>query len=390
MVSKITNGKIILGDKIDDALNIYIEGERISKITKEALPCDEVIDAKGAYVSPGFIDIHCHGGGGGDFSDGVVDAFLSAAELHAKGGTTTLVPTLSATSLSVMLDAFRVLDEANEKNTKGSYLPGFHLEGPYFALSQAGAQNPDYIHAPKKEEYDEVLSHRKVLRWSSAPELEGTEAFVRTLLENNVIPAIAHSDADFDCAVDAFNMGVTLATHLYSGMSTVHRKNAYRTAGVVEAAFFLDGMDVEIIADAKHLPPSLLKLIYKIKGPDRIALVTDALRGAGYPDGTEFISGPVGSSGSLAIIEDGVAKMPDRQAFAGSVTTANCLVKNMVTLADVPLCDAVKMATETPARIMNFRERGKLCEGYFADIVIFDKNFDVQKTISNGNIIYSK
>lgn len=388
MTLKISNGKVILGDKIETGLSVYIKDSRILAVTAESLPFDEEYDAGGNYVSPGFIDIHCHGGGGGDFMDGTVDAFLTAAELHAKHGTTTLIPTTLTASREQILTAFSIFDEVCSKNTKGAYMPGFHLEGPYFAPTQVGGQNPDHIRPPQKDEYEEILRYGdKVLRWSSAPELPGTEEFAKALAENGTVASIGHSDAEYDCVVEAHKLGYSLITHLYSCTSTVHRRNAYRYAGIVEAAYLLDDMDVEIIADGKHLPASLLKFVYKFKGPDKIALITDALRGAGFPDGTKIYSGNK-ENGMYVIIEDGVAKMPDRQAFAGSVTTANKLVRNMVEMAEVPLTDAVKMATATPARIMKLPDRGALREGFFADIVVFDDNIDVKLTAVNGRIVH--
>ncbi len=386
---KIANGRLILGDKIESGLNLYIHDGKIFAITPEALPYDEEIDAQGNFVSPGFIDLHVHGGGGGDFSDGTLESFLTAAECHAKGGTTTLLPTVSSTTYDIMAETLDVYCDAVAQGRNAPDMPGIHLEGPYLSLAQAGAMVPGLITPPIKEDYERLLSHRgRIARWTSAPELEGTEEFAKALAKHGVLASVGHSNAEFDETVAAFGMGFTLATHLYSAMSSVHRINAYRHAGVVEAAYYLDGMDVEIIADGKHLPPSLLKLIYKLKGPDRIALITDALRGAGFPEGTEFLSGSRDSAHPV-IIEDGVAKLPSRQAFSGSIVTANKLVSNMINLAGVSLCNAVKMATATPARILKLSDRGHLREGLRADIVIFDPDIHVQLTMVGGKPVYS-
>ena len=225
-----------------------------------------------------------------------------------------------------------------------------------------------------------------MLRWSAAPELPGVDGFANALRECGILPCIGHSDADFDCVSKAKDLGFTHVTHLYSCTSTVHRKNAFRYAGIVEAAYYFDDMTVEIIADGIHLPPSLLKLIYKLKGPDKIALITDSMRGAGMPDG-ESVLGNL-DNGLHVIIEDGVAKLMDRSAFAGSVATCDRLLRNMVNLADVPLVDAVKMASLTPARILGIKNKGSLEAGYDADIVIFDENINVVNTIVNGRVIF--
>jgi len=207
------------------------------------------------------------------------------------------------------------------------------------------------------------------------------------LTSQNILTSIAHSDAIYEEVLEAFNAGFTHVTHLYSAMSTVTRRNAFRYAGVLEAAYLIDDMTVEIIADGVHLPKSLLQFVYKFKGPDKTALCTDSMRGAGMPDG-ESILGSL-DQGQKVIIEDGVAKLPDRTAFAGSVATTDRLVRTMVELAEVPLVEAVRMMTLTPARIMQIdQQKGSIVEGKDADFVIFDDHINVSHTILEGNVIY--
>jgi N-acetylglucosamine-6-phosphate deacetylase len=266
---------------------------------------------------------------------------------------------------------------------------GMHLEGPYFAQSQRGAQDPRYIRDPDVAEYTEVLNYSKsIKRWSAAPELKGAIEFARYLESKGVLAALAHTDASYDEVVLAFENGYTLATHLYSGMSGVHRRNAFRYAGVIESAFIIDEMDVEIIADGIHLPAPLLKLIYKIKGAGRTALITDAMRGAGMPEG-ESVLGNL-QTGLKVIIEDGVAKLPDRSSFAGSVATADRLVRNMINMAGVPVIEAVRMMSLTPATIMQVAgKKGSLMAGKDADIVLFDEQINIKTTIVNGKVVYT-
>ena len=358
-------------------------------MTKEQLDCDEIIDARNCYVAPGFIDIHTHGAGGSDFLDGTEEDYLTAAKTHAAHGTTALVPTLTSVDTAGIRRAVKAFVGAKKRNVFGSQLLGLHLEGPYFSPVQSGAQDPRFIRVFDPKEYEIILEEfgDSILRWSAAPELTGAAEFAKALKARGILPCIGHSDADFECAAEAFAAGFTLITHLYSCTSTVHRKNAYRYAGIVEYAYFNDDVDVEIIADGSHLPSSLLKLIYKIKGAGHIALVTDSMRGAGMPEGKSVLGSR--TSGQEVLIEDGVAKLLDRSAFAGSVATFDRLVRNMVMMAGVSLCDAVKMASETPARIMGIKEKGKIYPGYDADLVIFDDNINVKKTIINGRVIYS-
>lgn len=388
----IKNGKIIFPDKIEENLSIVCEQGKITNILKSdhvnPIEGDTVIDAQGNYVSSGFIDIHTHGGGGHDFMDGTVEAFLGAAETHAKYGTTALLPTTLTSTFDELMKTFSTYKEAVKQNTKGAKFLGLHLEGPYFAYNQRGAQDPKYLRNPEPEEYNKIMAASDdIVRWSLAPELPGALEFGKVLREKKILTAVAHSDAIYEEVLDAFDAGFTLATHLYSGMSTITRRNAYRYAGVVEAAYLIDDMDVEIIADGVHLPKSLLQFVYKFKGPDKTALCTDSMRGAGMPDG-ESILGSL-EMGQKVIIEDGVAKLPDRSAFAGSVATTDRLVRTMIEIAEVPLIDAIKMMTLTPARIMKIDEqKGSIEKSKDADFVIFDDKIKVLYTIIEGNVIY--
>jgi N-acetylglucosamine-6-phosphate deacetylase len=390
MQLKIINGRIITPQGILNGGSILIEDGKIIQISDADIDAADaaVIDAGGKYVSPGFIDIHVHGGGGYDFMDNTVGAFLGIAKLHARHGTTAMLPTTLSCEKTDLLKTLVIYEEANQQNAEGSQFIGLHIEGPYFAMNQRGAQDPRYIHDPDPAEYEEILSVSKsIKRWSAAPELMGAIEFGKYMVSKGVLPAIAHTDAIYEEVIEAFNNGYTLATHFYSAMLGVTRRNAFRYAGVIESAYLIDDMDVEIIADGVHLPAPLLKLIYKIKGPKRTALITDAMRAAGMPPG-ESILGSL-KDGIKVIVEDGVAKMPDRNSFAGSVATFDRLVRNMGLLADVPLIEAVRMASETPARIMNISDKkGSLDVGKDADIVIFDEHINIDTTIIKGKIVY--
>lgn len=387
---KICNANIITPHTIIENGTILVADKKIIAVSEKNIEAEDaiVIDAKGKYVSPGFIDIHVHGGGGYDFMDGNETAFLKIAELHARYGTTAMLPTTLTSSKEELLQTLAIYESAHKKNTNGAQFLGMHLEGPYISMNQRGAQDGRYIRNPDPNEYQEIISSTSCIkRWSSAPELKGSMQLGHFLKSKNILPAIAHTDAIYEEVLEAFNNGYTLITHLYSAMTGVTRRNAYRYAGVIESAYLIDEMDVEIIADGVHLPASLLKLVYKIKGPDRIALITDAMRAAGMPEG-ESILGSL-HNGLKVIVEDGVAKLPDRSSFAGSVATSNRLLKKMVKMANVPITDAVKMLTTTPARIINVSDtKGELIAGKDADIVIFDGDFTIQKTIIQGKVVY--
>jgi N-acetylglucosamine-6-phosphate deacetylase len=390
---KISNGQIIGANSIISGACLLVEHGKILGIEPmdTEFPGAELVDARGQYISPGFMDIHVHGGGGSDFMDGSVEAFLTIAQTHAKHGTTSLLPTTLTSEKEDLIQTLEAFGKAEMVNTMGANLMGMHLEGPYFAMSQRGAQDPKYIRNPDPAEYEEILnSYTCIKRWSAAPELPGAVAFGKFVTSKGVLAAIAHTDAIYEEVLDAYHEGgYTLATHFYSAMSGVTRRNAYRYAGVVESAYLLDDMDVEIIADGVHLPAPLLKLIYKIKGPHRIALITDAMRAADMPPGNSILGSL--KNGLEVLVEDGVAKLPDRTGFAGSVATADRLVRTMLDMAEVPLLETIQMMCYSPARIMGVEaQKGSLAVGKDADIVIFNKGIEIQETFVMGRSVYQK
>ena len=389
MISKIQNAKLVLPEEILTGRSLYMENGVITAVTEQELPCDTVMDAQGLYLAPGFVDIHTHGGGDADFMDGTIDAYLTAAALHAAHGSTTIVPTTVSGTCEETLAMLQVFREAVQQNIRGADMPGVHLEGPYFAMERRGAQDPRFVRDPDPDEYIRILSAGQgILRWSAAPELPGALDFGRELKRRGILASIGHSDADYAQVLAALEAGYTHITHLYSCTSTVQKKNAIRYAGIVESAYLLDELTVEIIADGIHLPPPLLQFVYRFKGPDKTALVTDSMRGAGMPEGLSILGSL--TNGQQVRLEDGVAKLMDRSALAGSTATMDRLVRNMIHLAGATLTDAVKMASTTPAAIMGFHDRGRLEKGLRADLVLFDEAVEIAQTIVAGNTVFRR
>jgi len=388
---KIYNGKIITRQGIVERGTLLLDGGKIHSVISgsSSEKASIEIDAHNNYVSPGFIDIHVHGGGGHDFMDNTPEAFRAIAKMHAQHGTTAMCPTTLTSEVSDLNQTLAIYDEVIATKYDGASFIGLHIEGPYLSMNQRGAQDPRYIRNFDEREYRSVVAKsRSIRRWSAASELPGSSAFAKHMIDNNIMPAIAHSDATYEDVVQALADGYSHVTHFYSAMSGVTRRNAMRFAGIIESTYLLDELTTEIIVDGVHLPAPLLKLIYKVKGADKVALITDAMRAAGMPPGESILGSR--KNGLPVIVEDGVAKLPDRSSFAGSIATTDMLVRNMMSLGGVPLPVAVEMMTQTPATIMGVGDRkGTLEKGMDADLVIFDENIKVGVTVVEGEIVFN-
>ncbi|MBO5713776.1 MAG: amidohydrolase family protein, partial [Clostridia bacterium] len=294
-----------------------------------------------------------------------------------KFGATTVLPTISAAPISVMEEAVDAISKAKYSGKVKGNLPGAHLEGPYFSLKQCGAQNPDSITPPIEEDYTRIITKygKDIARWSYAPEHDEGGKFSKYLVENGILSAAGHTDAKYEDVKIAIDNGMNLITHLYSATSTVTRNMGFRSLGVIESAFLRDELFVEIIADGKHLPYDLVKMIIKIKGADKVALITDSMAIAG----TDVKEGVM--NGIEYIVEEGVCRLKDRSAFAGSVATANKLITTLLNCG-FDIVTAVKMLTETPAKIMGY-DKGVLAENYDADVIAFDVTSSNEINVTN-------
>ena len=387
MMTEIINGRVIKGGKILNESVYFADGKILSKREARILgEPDRVIDAKGNYVSAGFIDLHVHGGGGYDFMDGTVEAIRGAIEFHGKHGTTAICPTATSGPYEDMVKMFAAYKEVQASDHNGADMIGIHMEGPYFALSQMGAQDPNFIRDPDPAEYEKLLdATNDIVRWSIAPERDTDYVFAQKLSDRGIWLSAAHTDVNCHEMQDAKKHGYTHMTHFYSCMKGMERINGMRIAGAIEAAYLDDEITVEIIADGMHLPNELLQMVYKIKGPDRTALITDAIRAAGAANGTKSIIGSL-DNGKEVYIERDVAWVPGGQAFAGSIATTDRLVRTMLR-AGIPLVDAVKMASETPAKLQGCTSKGTLDCGKDADVVIFNESIEMQAVFVKGKQI---
>lgn len=387
MNTVIRNARLVQDGTIT-CCDLFIQDGKVSNLLPpgKGWAAEEEIDASGLYLSHGFIDIHVHGGGGHDFMDGTREAWDGVRRLHLRHGTTGIVATTLAATMEEMLGAARMYNACRDQLGDGARLLGLHMEGPYLAPAQSGAQDPAYIRGPVPEEYEELIELCPgILRWTVAPELPGALAMGDYLQNHGVLGSIGHSDAVYAQVKEAMGHGFTHVTHLYSAMSTVTRQGGFRRGGIVESAYVLPELTSEVIADGCHLPPELLQMAYRFIGPDRLALMTDAMRAAGQREG-ESILGSL-SKGQRVIVEDGVAKMPDRKAFAGSICTTDRLARTMMRLGGATLADTVKMLTETPARIMGLdKVTGRVASGRAADLILFDEDINICMVLTDGKV----
>lgn len=381
MFKQIINGRILTPQGWLEGGSVIVEDGKIAEVSNNnfAIEGAEIIDAKGCDIVPGGIEMHVHGGGGRDFMEGEEEAFCVAVDAHMQYGTTSIFPTLSSSTVPM-------IEKACETCTKlmaepNSPILGLHLEGPYFNPKQAGAQIPEWIKAPVKEEYEYLLEKWPCLkRWDEAPELEGSHEFIKCCCKHGVLPSIGHTRAKYDEVAAANELGMTHATHFYNAMPVVYKNREFKETGTVESIFALENMTVEMIADGIHVPPVMLRMIYQIKGVERTALITDALACAASKDDTAF--------DPRVVLEDGVCKLADRSALAGSIATMDRLVRTCVQQAGIPMEDACRMISETPAKIMGVYDRkGSLEKGKDADIIFFDKNQELTFVMQMGRIV---
>ena len=383
MLTQIINGIIHTPSGWLKGGSIVISDNKILEVFNCELPIigAKIIDAKGMYITPGGVEIHCHGGGGRDFMEGTEDAFRTAVEAHMQHGTTSIFPTLSSSSIPMIKDAAHTTEKLMVE--ENSPILGLHLEGHYFNMKMAGGQIPEYIKDPDPNEYIPLLEETSCIkRWDAAPELPGAEAFGKYITQKGILASVGHTQAEYEDIEAAWEAGYSHATHFYNAMPGFHKKNEYKYEGTVESIYLIDDMTVEVVADGIHVPPTILKLVYKIKGVEKTALITDALACAASDSQVAF--------DPRVIIEDGVCKLADRSALAGSIATMDRLIKTMTLKAGIPLYDVIRMISETPSKIMNvYNRKGSLQRGKDADILIIDKNYEVRGVIAMGKTIKS-
>lgn len=386
----IGNGQLVLPDRVVSGGSLLAENGKIVAID---VPCPgdaEMVDAKGGYILPGFVDIHVHGGGGGDFMDCDPESFRQAARAHCAHGTTALCPTTMTCADELLEQVIDLFLEVKQQPQDGAEFLGLHLEGPFFSAASKGAQPISQQRIPTEEVLTGILDRAQgaILRWDAAPELENMDVFAKVMLDRGVMPAAAHTSATATEALQAYDWGFNHVTHFYNATSTFHKVNGIVHSGVVEATYIRDDVTIELIGDGCHIPRESMLLAHRIKGADKICLITDAMRAAGTKD-THSILG-ARDTGVPVVVKDDVAQLTDLSSYAGSVATMDRCLRTAHVKYGIPLVDVSRMLSLTPARLMGCQDRiGSLELGKDADVVIMTPDFQVDAVFTKGKAFCS-
>ncbi len=388
----IKNVALVLPDELLADRTVLVESGVIQDLDfrGEAPEGATVIDGEGGFLLAGFIDLHVHGGGGADFMDRSALAFECAARAHLSHGTTLLYPTAVAAAHEELCTFIEAFLEFKRSSRYSKMTPGIHLEGPYFfgnADLSRGAQRADTLRLPDLGETERLLSLAEgaIKRWDAAPELDGACEFSKYITERGVLASVGHTDATAEETERGFKSGFSHITHFYNATS-MHRKRGQRVyAGVVEATYLNDGVTVELIGDGCHIPKEDVLLAMRIKGREKISLVTDGTRFSG----SELKSGRLGNidTGTEVLVEDGVAKLLDRSSFAGSTATMDRVLRVMCCEYAISLSDASVMLSLSPALRMGIdKTKGSISVGKDADLVLVDKELKIKAVILDGKL----
>ncbi|MDI3477983.1 MAG: N-acetylglucosamine-6-phosphate deacetylase [Thermoanaerobacterium sp.] len=375
----IVNGRLLLDNNIVDDKDLLIENNKIAAIGK-GLSGDNVINADGNYVSPGFIDIHIHGSAGFDTMDGTFDAINAISKSIAKRGTTSFLPTTMTEDKNKIKNAIKNVYK-NKNRVEGAEILGIHMEGPFINPKQKGAQDEKFILKPTIDNFLELCSdYLDIVKLVTiAPEIEGSLDLIKFLKEKGIIVSVGHTDSTYDEVAAGFKAGITHATHVFNAMRGFH----HREVGTLGAIFDLD-ISAELIADGIHSVFPAIRTVLKLKGKKNTNLITDAMMAANLSDGLYQLGG------QDVYVKDGAARLKSG-VLAGSTLTLDKAVKNILANTDLSLYESVALASYNSAKVIGVHDRkGLIKEGYDADIVIFDDDINIKKTIVGGKIVYEK
>ena len=348
---------------------------------------DEIIDCNGKYIVAGFIDVHVHGGGGYDITDCTPESAAAVVNVHLSHGTTSIYPTTVSCSRERLASVFENFRKSKAMGLFRSNVNGLHLEGPFLSPLMCGAQRPDLIIPPTDEDISLYKANSDIIkRITVAPEVPRVDRLIAELSPSGVKFSMGHTNATFEEADNAYRAGADSITHLYSATSGFHKINQKVHIGVTQYAYAQKSVYAELIGDGHHVPKELLRLVVSLKGTNRVCIVTDAMRAAGT-DVTESYLGEIDPKNRV-IIDDGVAKLPDKSSFAGSIGTMDNAFGFAVKAAGLSLSEASEICSLTPAKLMGIADKkGSVDIGKDADLLILNDELAVEKVFVGGKPI---
>jgi N-acetylglucosamine-6-phosphate deacetylase len=377
------NARLIFSDGIREGLEIVTQQGKIAEIRQQTnAPETDVVDLAANYFAPGFVDLHVHGAVGRDTMEASEEAFRAICDFHASGGTTSLLLTTATAPLDAIVDVIKAV-----RNCRSSIkqVVGVHVEGPFISNIKCGAQRAEFIQNPSPVAVQLLLGHADVIkRITIAPELPGALEAIEKFHAREISVSGGHSNTWDDEAQAALTRGMSSVTHTFNCMSSARRRGIHRVAGLLEFALGEPTVLCELIADGHHVSTTLMKMLYRAKRGAGICLVTDATAGAGLPNGSPF-----SLFGKDCVVEDGVCLLADHSAMAGSASRMIDLIRTMVREVNVPLHEAVMMATENPALAIGLETKGRLTVGADADLICLSAELEVLRVFAGGNEIFS-
>lgn len=397
----LTNARLIFPDGIRDGLAVVVEKGKISAIREQTRlrkattqqACGrrkEIVDLSGNYLAPGFIDLHVHGALGRDTMEASAETFRAICDYHVSGGTTSLLLTTATAPMNKLVEVLNAVRDCVQRRARRSrptvnQIAGVHVEGPFISKAKCGAQCAEFIQSPSRASVQQLLDHADMIRRITiAPELPEALEAIENFHTHGISVSGGHSDAWDEEARKGFARGMRSVTHTFNCMSSMRRRGIYRVGGLLEFALSEPRISCELIADGHHVSETLMKMLYRAKGSGGICLVTDATAGAGLPNGSQF-----SLFGRDCLVEDRVCLLADRSALAGSVSRMIDLVRTMVMKVNVPLHEAVTMATENPARAIGLETKGRMDVGADADLIVLSPDLELVHAFIGGEEICS-
>ena len=369
----LTGGRVVTPDGVLESGWLAVRDGRILAVGEGTPPDGPTTDVGGSWLVPGFVDIHCHGGGGEAFTNADPDRVRKAASAHRRHGTTTLLASLVSRPVPEMVEQIAKLAEL----TQDGLISGLHLEGPFLSAARCGAHDPAILRPPDRDSVTKLLAAGKgaVRMITLAPELEGAVDAVRLLVDNDVLAAVGHTDGTEAQIRPAIDAGATVATHLFNGMRPLH----HREPGPIGALLDDERVTVELICDLVHLHPTAVRLAARHAGTGRTVLITDAIAAAGVGDGVYDVGG-------LEVrVVDGVPTLAGGGSLAGSTLTMDAAFRNAVTSCGLSVVEASQAASTRPAALLGLSDKtGELRAGLAADLVVLDAELRPRDVMSKG------